>query len=836
MLNFKLKSALLIRNIMLNLTSKMIEFEEKSRHNNTIFFSDNVFQVRHLGSCAGDHVWAAVEDGRLAPPGTHIDNAQFRWLLVSRVPSFLLPDPLDIASMKNADSKSSPRLIAQCASRTNQGLQLNVKKGDMIGAGHRTGITPSRKLVKLDDGERIISEVNCHGRLDTDTSCYESNTSTGKRSSSGSSSSSSSRSSDTPPTYPGDEIVMCVKSPSQIISDTLSGIPVSAAVEVGELLVKSNQSSATSRPLPPPLPPCHGVPNGSCMGLDAVQSRIHLNNSVPSSTVLQAATHIPEVDGTEPCDALKPLTNFPFPSVSLTHRARARSEGELGTLRGPDYNQTRFIPFPPINPRPVAAWIHDSAPKLAPLPIAVPTLVSDTEISTVSPNILSETSCCENDLPSVGAEEYVQSKEQKAMLSANLVSNGPMIRTVSVLAKNTGVGLDPYRTSSGRVTATSSHVQQQHQRDGDDEIMWRDNTIGDDISVVEQSRKSASDFEGPCWQKKVHTDRRYSASETSDSAIESQPFKDQRIHKRERDVSQSPTNLNHRVDDTGRRRNRHCNDGDDSRSRSRSRSSGYHEEHEIRRKEREWIRDRDSRNNEDRSWDRCRSRSRGRSRSRSHRDSGDRRGRGSDHGRNGRNDGRRNFSRSRSPSEDAAPNRSWREEILEHNCPLPARDYGQSRFMDMHRVGREKRENRSIEGRARDYDREYTSTSTSVFSVQPSMQRSYSHVQSTFQNCQPMAPQMRPTYHATVPPGSRAPGLILSVSSIPNPHYHKNYSNSVPAAPAPQPLQVSWKVSEEGLEGVAGTGPAAPPFPQLNPQPVHTEQKKNLPSFQSLYG
>ena len=247
-----------------------------------------------------------------------------------------------------------------------------------------------------------------------------------------------------------------------------------------------------------------------------------------------------------------------------------------------------IFPFPSINPRPVAPWIPDSAPKLAPLPIAVPTLVSDTEISTVSPNILSETSCCENDLPSVGAEEYVQSKEQKAMLSANLVSNGPMIRTVSVLAKNTGVGLDPYRTSSGRVTVTSSHVQQQQQqRDGDDEIMWRDNTIGDDISVVEQSRKTASEFEGPCWQKKVHTDRRYSVSETRDSANESQPFKDQRIHKRERNVSQSPTNLNHRVDDTGRRRNRHCNDDDDSRSRSRSRSSGYHEEQEIRRKERE---------------------------------------------------------------------------------------------------------------------------------------------------------------------------------------------------------------------------------------------------------
>lgn len=686
----------------------------------------------------------------------------------------------------------------------------------------------------------MISEANCHGRLNTSTSSYESNTSTGKRSSSGSSSSSSS--SYTPPTYPGDEIVMRVmyshsacQSPSQIISDTLSAIQSSAAVEVGELLMKNIESSAASRPQPPPLPPCHGVPNGSDMGLDAVQS------SVSSSTVLQAVTHIPEVNGTEPCDASKPLTYLPFPSVSLTHRARARSEGELGTLRGSDYNQTRFTPFPSINSRPVAPWIPDSAPQLASLPIAAPTLASDTEVSTVSPNILSENSFCENDLMSVGAEEYVHSKEQKAMLSANLVSNGPMIRTVSVLAKSTGVGLDPYRTSSGKVTVASSHVQQ-HQRDLVDEIKWRDNNIGDDISVVEQSRKTgtASEFEGPCWQKKVHTDRRYSVSETSDSANESQPFKDQRIQKRERNVSQSPTNLSHRVDDTGRRRNRYCNDDDDSRSRSRSRSSGYHEEQQTRRKEREWIRDRDSRDNEDRDWDRCRSRSRGRSRSRSrsHRDSGGRRG--SDHGRNGRSDGRRNFSRSRSPCEDAAPHRSWREETLEHNCPLPARDYGQSRFMDMHRVGREKRENRSIEGRARDYDRDYTSTSTttSVFSAQPSMQRSYSHVQSIFQSCQPMAPQMRPIYHANIPPGSRAPGLTLSVSSIPNPHYHKNYSNSVPAAFAPQPLQVSWGVSEEGLGPgrVAGTSTAAPPFPHLNPQPVHTEQKKNLPSFQSLYG
>ena len=40
----------------------------------------NVIQIGALGGAIGDHVWVAVEDGRIAAPGTHLDCALFRWM------------------------------------------------------------------------------------------------------------------------------------------------------------------------------------------------------------------------------------------------------------------------------------------------------------------------------------------------------------------------------------------------------------------------------------------------------------------------------------------------------------------------------------------------------------------------------------------------------------------------------------------------------------------------------------------------------------------------------------------------------------------------------------
>jgi hypothetical protein len=40
-------------------------------------------QVGALGGSAGDHVWVAVEDGRIAPPGTHLIGAVFKWMYPS---------------------------------------------------------------------------------------------------------------------------------------------------------------------------------------------------------------------------------------------------------------------------------------------------------------------------------------------------------------------------------------------------------------------------------------------------------------------------------------------------------------------------------------------------------------------------------------------------------------------------------------------------------------------------------------------------------------------------------------------------------------------------------
>ena len=37
-------------------------------------------KVGPLGGAIGDHVWVCVEDGRLAPPGTHLNSAIFRWI------------------------------------------------------------------------------------------------------------------------------------------------------------------------------------------------------------------------------------------------------------------------------------------------------------------------------------------------------------------------------------------------------------------------------------------------------------------------------------------------------------------------------------------------------------------------------------------------------------------------------------------------------------------------------------------------------------------------------------------------------------------------------------
>ena len=39
-----------------------------------------------LGSTPGDHVWAAIEDGRLAPPGCHLEDVMFQWMYPSYVP------------------------------------------------------------------------------------------------------------------------------------------------------------------------------------------------------------------------------------------------------------------------------------------------------------------------------------------------------------------------------------------------------------------------------------------------------------------------------------------------------------------------------------------------------------------------------------------------------------------------------------------------------------------------------------------------------------------------------------------------------------------------------
>ena len=656
--------------------------------------------MRYLGSSVGDHVWASVEDGRLAPPGTHIDIAQFRWQLVTNAPSFLHPTSLDMASINNADRERAGRSTPQCAAHIGLPSQSNTRQEDVIEAVHSADNSLSHRSVNPADG--MAMEAGCPGTLDADTSCAVSNTSTRKRSI-------CNTSAHIPPTFIGDEIVMNVNN-------------LQCAVRSSHC---SDGRSPTAAPLPPILPPCHSVWNSSEIILDTSQTK----NCAASSMVAQnaGAVRSPKVHCTKSCDVLISSCSL-FPSLSLTHRARARSEGELGALRGSDFNAACFAPFPSINPRPVGPTILDSAHALAALPTAAPhgmisTAASNSEISTVSPNILNDNSCGENEVESEevlsGAGEYVRSNERQPSLSAHSAINSPLIRTVSVLTRDARTGLTQ---SSGaplsRVLVTASHVQQHH-HDVKGDIKW-------------------TQIEEPCWQEKMHIDRRHSVSDTSDSATDSQTFTDQRINKRERDVSLSPTNLDHRVEETARRRSTYDNDNRRSRSRSRSGSSGYHGEKDMRSKEMDWSRER--REKGDRGWDRCRSRSR--SRSRSHRDSGVRRG--SDSARNGRKFSRRTFSRSRSrsPSGDVTPNRTRGDDAHEQNRAPAPRDYGQSRFMDMHRVGREKRESKYIEGRARDHDRDNALSSASSFSAQPSVQRSYPPVQSTFHNGQPAGPHI----------------------------------------------------------------------------------------------
>ena len=67
-------------------------------------------QVGALGGSAGDHVWVAVEDGRISPPGTHLVGPMFRWMY----PSLSIDRPSTTKSGRVPSTAPASSSVAGC--------------------------------------------------------------------------------------------------------------------------------------------------------------------------------------------------------------------------------------------------------------------------------------------------------------------------------------------------------------------------------------------------------------------------------------------------------------------------------------------------------------------------------------------------------------------------------------------------------------------------------------------------------------------------------------------------------------------------------------------------
>lgn len=115
-----------------------------------------------LGGPLGDHVWASVEDGRLAPPGTHLNSAVFRWMF----PSIHITAPRAPSTTSSASAPTAVELsvwedeilmLPECqeqvpssssSSESSESLSLEVKKIKVPSSKKKPNSDPPKKKKK----------------------------------------------------------------------------------------------------------------------------------------------------------------------------------------------------------------------------------------------------------------------------------------------------------------------------------------------------------------------------------------------------------------------------------------------------------------------------------------------------------------------------------------------------------------------------------------------------------------------------------------------------------------------------------------------------------------